>query len=158
MMKINILITIIVAAMITACSKPTLEDRAKERAKDLLEATLKDSEVSSYELQNEKIDFSGDSLCILQFDVSARSVYGETSVIPMEYVIGWTMSKPSLCEALYPISRGKKPQPVKVIARDLTKKALPDDKKECERILRIYASVQMVVSGRKVKDIAVFEP
>jgi hypothetical protein len=158
MKRINILIVIIAAALFTACSKPNLEDRARERAKANLEIRLKDSEVSSYELRNEKVDFSGDSICILQFEVNARSVYGETCVIPMEYIIGWTTVNPSLYEALYPIDRNKKPLPIKVIARNLTKKALPDDKKECERILRIYASSQMVISGRKVKDIAVFEP
>lgn len=158
MKKINILTAIIVAVLFTACSKPTLEERAKERAKALLQAALKDSEVSSYEMQNEKTDFSGDSLYILQFDVCARSVYGETSITPMEYVIGWTVANPSLYEALYPISRDREPKPIKVIARDLMKGPLPDNKKECERKLRIYGSPQLAISGHKVKDIAVIEP
>ena len=157
MKRIIILTIIVIAALFAACSKPTLEERAKERSRAALEIRLKDSEVSSYELQNERVDFSGDSICILQFEVSARSVYGETCVIPMEYVIGWTMKDPELCEALYPISRDKKPKPIRAIARDLTKEALPDDKNECERILRIYASPQLLISGHKIKDITVVE-
>ena len=160
MKRINILTAIIAAVLFTACSKPTLEDRAKERSKSMLEAALKDSEVSSYELQNEKIDFSGDSLCILQFDVCAHSVYGETSTTPMEYVIGWTIAskerKPELQEAIYPISR--KLKPVKLIAKDLLNGKLPDDKKECERVLRIYAAIQTSLRGRKVEDFTVIEP
>ena len=157
MKRINILLLIAIVAMLAACSKPSLEDRAKERAKAMLEAALKDSEVSSFEIQNEKVDFSGDSLCILQFEVNARSVYGEATLMSVEYAIGWTVRNPTLYEALYPIVRDKKPKPIRVIARDMMKGNLPDDKKECERILRVYASPQLAISGRKVKDIATIE-
>lgn len=146
--------------MLAACSKPSLEDRAKERAKAMLEAALKDSEVSSFEVQNEKVDFSGDSLCILQFEVSTHSVYGETSIIPMEYVLGWTIGnekrKPELQEAIYPISR--KTKPVKLLAKDFMDGKLPDDKKDCERVLRAHTAIRAFSKGRKVKDLAVMEP
>lgn len=160
MKRINILLAIAFATMFVACSKPSLEDRAKDRAKAMLEEALKDSEVSTFEVQNEKVDFSGDSLCILQFDVNARSVYGETSVTPMEYVIGWTIGtekrKPELQEAIYPISR--KTKPVKLFAKDFMDGKLPDDKIQYERVLRAHVAIRAFAKGRKVNDLATIEP
>lgn len=155
MKRINILLTIVIAVVFAACSKPSLEDKAKERIRPLIDSTISGSEVVSYSITEEEVVYSGDSICIIHFDINATNDYGEKHTESMEYVIMWTvrssrMPKAKLKEVVRPISRTKKP--LLTFTKDFFHEPLPDDKVEKERMLRIAGPTIFFFSWKDVQQ------
>lgn len=94
MKRINILLSIVIAALFVACSKPSLKDVAIERSKMYF---------NTYD-RFVNVDFSSDSICVI--NRHATFVEDEDSVgTPSEYYIMWTTGENSkLVECYYEIS------------------------------------------------------
>lgn len=86
MKKINLLLAIVIAAILTACSGSSLESKAKERYEKLF-ASLYESMLSSYKLSDEEVAFAGDSVCVMHYTADVVYLSGEKEKCNMEYII-----------------------------------------------------------------------
>lgn len=158
MKRINILLTIAFATLFVACSKQSLEDMAKERARSCVEL-LCSNDVQDFELHDFETVFNSDSACIIHFSAKVKTVYGETSDLPMEYYVLWTnrlsgktaegtdtVYEPELVECAYPVRRdGVKPLITRI--KDFTEMPIEMD----DKIVRVYACAFDSFRYRKVE-------
>lgn len=147
MKRINILLTIAIATLFVACSKPSLEDKAKVRIKPLVEKLKSDPVFVSTEVENQQTIFSGDSMCIIQYDLKIRNSYGENGTVPMEYILFYSLESGTPYGLTYSIGRDEKP--LTIIVKDLYGEKVPTDKYEYEKTLRLHAMI--LALGRKGK-------
>lgn len=107
MKRINILLAIIIAVLMTACSE-SLESKARERYKNYTHGAL-DHKYAKVEISDEKVLLSDDSICVLQYTVYSENYSGESGKIRMEYILFWsTFEKPELMEAFYVLDKKKR--------------------------------------------------
>lgn len=127
MKRIDILLSIIIAALFVACSKPSLEELAIERSKMYF---------NTYD-KFVRVDFSSDSICVI--NRHATFVEDEDSVgTPSEYYIMWTTGKDSrLVEYYYKISTEK--EFLRDCAYEIWKKNDEEYFKDEQRNLRLSA-------------------
>lgn len=159
MKKIYILLTVIIATLFVACSQQSLESKAKERIRPFMDYKIKQMEISSYDIQNETVVYSSDSICIIQFDAQLRSPYGEKESVPMEYILFWTPEvnvkdihkEATLTEVMYSVDRNGI-KPLQISVNEFLKDAPSADKIDYDKYLRLSASPQAMLRGREVKE------
>lgn len=143
MKRINILLSIVIAALFVACSKPSLEEIAIERSKKY---------ISPYD-EYVFVEFSSDSICII--NRHAVLIEEADTIKPVEYYIMWTPGgKKELVECFYKI------EDVENEGRDYlvshTKADFEESLKEFfdneQRILRGYAYVRDRTKWIKVEE------
>ena len=107
MKRINILLAIVIAVLMTACSE-SLESKALKRS-DRLVDSLVTAKISSYSVLDKEIVYSGDSICVCHFKLNIKDHYGKSHEQMMEYFIAWSMFENPvyLVETLYPIGNGE---------------------------------------------------
>lgn len=107
MKRLNILIAIVIATLFVACSKPTLEDKAKERIKMHMDNAFGDK-TKTMTLSNLETIFTDDSVCVVQYSVDCKNFSGDEATLRMEYYIMWTAVKDkSLVESFYVLDTKK---------------------------------------------------
>jgi len=148
MKKINLLLAIVIAAILTACSGSSLESKAKERYEKLF-ASKYGNVVSSYTLSDEVVSFAGDSICVLLYKVEAVSFTGKSENSDMEYVI-MRYSKGDLYEFTYPVEYNIKS--IFVDYQELYHKPFHKGDKECEKLLKVIASFKGLMRSSKVPE------
>ena len=85
MKRIDILLTAALATLFVACSKPSLEEKAKNRIKPATELLVNDP--NSLIIQDIQPIIVNDSLCAYSFLAKAKNVLGGYVTINMEYFI-----------------------------------------------------------------------
>ena len=103
MKRINILISILIASWLVSCSQPSFQDKAETRCQQHFMDIFKDR-YASVNLKQQKLMFSGDSICIIQYVAVVESYSGKTEEQRMEYVLVWSRDEtPILREFTYPV-------------------------------------------------------
>lgn len=139
-MKRNILLTIMFAVLVSACTQ-SLKSKARERYKVHVHNAF-DHLYSIVDISDEKVLMSEDSICILQYTVRGEDYSGDDVKLRMEYIIFWsTSAEPKLMEAFYLIDKDSK----SLLDNEISfysispKLSMPKDKRERLRKLRSFA-------------------
>ena len=147
MKRINILLTII-AILLASCSKPSLEDKAKERIRFHVDKIFSGN-AKHYEVRDFETLFADDSVCVIQYDVYAENYSREKATLTMEYFILWTLKK-ELVEDFY-ILEGNNSSVMDKVSK-FYEGQLPKEKPERSHSLRASIPAFQALSLKKVKE------
>lgn len=108
MKRIALSLIIFAALLMTACSD-SLESMAKKRYKNYAKEIVDpENKFASLDFYNEKVTFSGDSICIIHFSLDRTNYTGETETENFEYLLLYNLDTPaSLHEIVYTIGERK---------------------------------------------------
>lgn len=148
MKRINILLTIAIATLFVACSKPSLEDKAKERIRFHMDKIFSGT-AKYYEVRNFETLFADDSVCIIQYDVYAENYSRENATLTMEYFILWTLKK-ELVEDFYILEKNKSSIMDRI--SKFYEGQLPKEKSERSHSIRASIPAFQAFSLKKVKE------
>lgn len=135
MKRINILLTIIIAALFVACSSRSFEDEAKRRVNNHVEKML-GGKTKSFSVTDIENVYSDDSICILQCNLNGENYSGEKATVRVEYYILWSVgTEKKLLENLTILENGKKSIMDRVLKLE---ENLPTDKEKRSHALRAF--------------------
>jgi hypothetical protein len=83
MKRIDILITFVFATMLLACTKPSIEDKAKKHLREAAEIIANDP--TSLIIQGENVIFSNDSVCFISYVAKDKNELGNYTTNNCEY-------------------------------------------------------------------------
>lgn len=151
MKRINILIVFIVAALFAACSE-SFEDKAKDRCVQHFMDIFKDRYAST-NIKNQKIMFSGDSICIIQYTALVESHSGTKEEQLMEYTLAWSREAvPQLREFTYPIGgKTRALQDDLIRTSDILGTTASKDNPKYERMLRTEVILKHILDPKPFK-------
>lgn len=154
MKRINILLIAIICLLSTSCSKMTFEEKAVSRVGVIVDKMEREGNLVSAELLDQRTIYSGDSICVINFNVRVTEKSGREGVLKMEYVLFWT-DKQTLYSLAYPID--KKGKNLLEDLYNMHSGKLPSDKYEYERLLRSLITIYSYFGPNMIRDIHVPE-
>lgn len=135
MKRINILLTIVIAAMFAACSSHSFEDEAKKRLNNHVEKML-GGKTKSFSITDIENIYSDDSICILQCNLNGESYSGEKASIRTEYYLLWSVGvEKKLLENISILENGKQSIMDRVLKFE---ENLPEEKEKRSHALRAF--------------------
>lgn len=152
MKKVKLLFIVIAACFMAACSG-SLERQAKSRYKEFPKGLEK--KMASVDVKDEKVIFSEDSICIIQYTIDTENYSGEKNSARMEYILWWFPDdEPKLMEATHELD-GENSSILdnEVVWYDkVMRKEIPEDKQERSRNLRIISIALAPLQVQVVED------
>lgn len=145
MRKRTLLSCALCAAIAVSCQKKlTFEDMAREQ----MHETLKDFAKYEFEITDEKVVWSTDSLCVINATVNTRNTFGGEITREVEYILIET--KVDIKENISDVTHKEKFMDT---IYGLTKKAEAEGiKTSVEQEASMYAIIATSFAGRKVTD------
>lgn len=148
------IILIVFAALLVACSKPTLEDKAYDRIRPAVELFVNDP--TSAIIQDEKTVYSSDSICVIQFVLKAKNSFGGYVSDRIEYYIKKGTDKngqftDNLYECIYSLDEHKS---ILKMAQDFSDKLQENDSLfvDPNTLVYTYSIIQKAICGERLVE------